>query len=185
MRLIGSRVMLRDFIPSDLDDHIRWHTTQTEWMNWDSPWRGVDDRTSPEEYAEHRLSRLKVIDEKSIRWTFELCTYPSNIHIGWMNCYCIDRFGSYSSKDRGRYALGIDIVPKEFRGQGLGAEAYELFEAYLFDFGITEIYTQTWSGNDRMMKLAEKLDYHIYHIKKHKYTLDGKKYDLITYKKEL
>lgn len=177
--------MLRDFLPSDLKDHILWQTTQTEWMQWDSPWRTKEDRTSPEEYAQHRLARLKAIDEDDIRWTFELCTYPEETHIGWMNCYCIDAFGGYSQKDRGRYALGIDVVPKEYRGLGLGTEAFELFESFLFDFGITETYTQTWSGNLRMMGLAEKLGYHIHHIKKKKYIVNGKKYDLITYKKEL
>lgn len=177
--------MLRDFISSDYNDHVIWQTTQTEWMKWDSPWRKREDRTSPLEYAEHRISRLKVIGDNDIRWTFELCTYPEQDHIGWMNCYCIDIFGGYSRKDRGRYALGIDIVPSEYRGKGLGAEAFTLFERYLFDFGITEVYTQTWSGNFRMMALAEKLDYHIYHIKRGKYTVNGDKYDLITYKKEL
>ena len=35
--------------------------------------------------------------------------------------------------------------------------ALRLFMAYLRTLGFTELYTQTWSGNERMIKLAKKL----------------------------
>ena len=134
MELIGKNAMLRDYQKSDYDDHVRWRTVDTEWKKWDAPCSDDRDAASVEEYAERRLARLKRINDDDIRWTFELCTYPEGKHIGWMNCYCIDRFCNYATKDSGRYCLGIDIVPQDQRGKGIGREAFVLFQNYLLCF---------------------------------------------------
>jgi len=33
-------LILRDMKESDIEDYVRWFTTETEWGNWDSPWEG-------------------------------------------------------------------------------------------------------------------------------------------------
>ena len=185
VKLIGEKAMLRDFIPADKFDHEVWRTTETEWQNWDAPWCTDRDLSSVAEYAENRLRRLAIIADDDIRWTFELCSYPEGKHIGWMNCYCIDRFCRYATHDTGRYALGIDIVPPSYRGRGIGAEAYKLFEDYLLDFGITQTYVQTWSGNLPMMRLAEKMGYTPYKYKKNHYVTTDGSFALVTFKKDL
>lgn len=172
--------MLRDFERSDFQDHLRWRTIETEWMNWDSPWR-ENDRVDAREYAERRLAVLRTAKDNDIRWTFEICSYPEEKHIGWSNCYCLNLFYNYSKKQTGRYALGIDIVPPEYRRRGLGSEAFRLFQEYLLEFGITRVYTQTWIGNVGMQKMAEKLGYEPVNIKKNKFSKDGKSYDVVTY----
>lgn len=184
MELIGKRVMLRDFKKSDLNDHIKWHTEDLEWEKWDSPWR-KNDRTDPQEYAERRLASLRTKKDSDIRWTFEICTYPERIHIGWTNCYCLNLFYNYSPRQTSRYALGIDIVPLEYRGKGLGKECFQLFCQYLLEFGITRIYTQTWVGNTKMERMAKSLNFEPVNLKKDKYVCDGKKYSIITYCLEL
>jgi len=185
VKLIGEKTMLRDYIPNDYYDHVAWRTTITEWQSWDAPWDDSRDISSVEEYAERRESRLKRVTDDDIRWTFEICTYPDEKHIGWMNCYCIDHFGNYATKDTGRYALGIDIVPPEYRGKGIGKEAFKLYQDFLLDFGITETYTQTWSGNTRMIALAESLGYEVYKVKKNFYKTPNGNYSRITFKLEL
>lgn len=180
MKIIGNRVMLRDYQRSDFNDHLKWRTIETEWMNWDSPWR-EDDRIDAYEYSERRLAVLGNLSDENIRWTFEICTYPEERHIGWSNCYCLNMFYNYSKKPTGRYALGIDIVPEEFRGKGLGSEAFRLFQNYLLEFGITRVYTQTWVGNTKMQKMAESLGYQPCNLKRNKFSKNNKKYDIITY----
>lgn len=180
MEIKGKRIMLRDFIESDYEDHLRWRTTETEWMKWDSPWR-VNDRVSVEDYSESRLLALKCKTDDDIRWTFEICTYPEGIHIGWSNCYCLDFFYNYSKRATSRYALGIDIVPIEYRGQGLGKEVFELFQNYLLSFGITRYYTQTWVGNKRMERMALSLGYEPINIKRNKFKSTNRKYDIVTF----
>ena len=38
MKLKYKNIILRDMEEKDLDDYIRWNTTETEWQNWDAPW---------------------------------------------------------------------------------------------------------------------------------------------------
>lgn len=33
-----SKVILRDFIESDIEKRISWETKHTEWKLWDAPW---------------------------------------------------------------------------------------------------------------------------------------------------
>jgi len=49
MRLQNDKVILRDFIKSDIDDVIRWETIETEWQLWDAPWEN-DEVFDCEEY---------------------------------------------------------------------------------------------------------------------------------------
>jgi putative hydrolase of HD superfamily len=69
---------------------------------------------------------------------------------------------SWYNKDNeeGKAAVGIDIPEKSFWGRGLGMQALELWIAYLFSvMQIDCVYTETWSGNTRMTRLAEKLGF--------------------------
>ena len=36
--LRNETAILRDFIESDIADHIRWETDETEWKLWDALW---------------------------------------------------------------------------------------------------------------------------------------------------
>ena len=65
-------------IETDIEDDIRWHTTETEWMPWDEPWN-EDDSGELIDIDEHRknihkefqeIERLK--QEDSFRWSLEI-----------------------------------------------------------------------------------------------------------------
>ena len=56
-------------------------------------------------------------------------------------------------------AIGIDICEPYLWGKGIGTNTLRAFINYYFDRGITELYTQTWSGNTRMIHCAEKLGF--------------------------
>ena len=38
-------LILRDMRESDIEDYVRWFTTETEWGSWDAPWEplGMDE----------------------------------------------------------------------------------------------------------------------------------------------
>ncbi len=42
MEIIGIRIKLRPFTKNDIADYIRWNTLETEWMEWDAPWKEND-----------------------------------------------------------------------------------------------------------------------------------------------
>lgn len=57
MEIKFENIILRDMIESDIEDYVRWFTTETEWSNTDAPWEPIEsdektERTSWREYYE-------------------------------------------------------------------------------------------------------------------------------------
>ena len=67
------------------------------------------------------------------------------------------------------------------RGKGYGYEAFRAAIEYLTEHGLKDIYTQTWSGNERMIALAKKLGFVEFKIKGGIRIVNGEKYYAITY----
>lgn len=112
-----------------------------------------------------------------------ICT-PENECIGWCTSYTIDENYTYSEKE-GKCAIGIDIPEKEQRRKGYASHALCLFIDYLLKHGEKEIYTQTWSGNERMIRLAEKIGFEECNRKPEFRTVRGEKYDGLTFQLNL
>lgn len=151
-------------IASDLADRIRWETIETEWQDWDGPW-DYEGKT-PEELAAE-LEEAVRLWEKRVACPeteepvlhFEICVNdPARTHIGWCSAYFIDRQCNISEAGE-RCAVGLAIPPTAARRRGYAAAALSLFLRYLQRCGLTDLYTQTWSGNVRMIGLAEKLGF--------------------------
>lgn len=147
MRIYNREIYLRDMNFDDIEDYIKWNTTEIEWQNWDAPWES-EENFDIEAYKDNLIRKLNT-ELPPIRRRFEICLID-NTHIGWMNSYHI-----VGNKDK--LAIGIDIPSNEFRGKNLGEFSFSLFISYLLSSSeITEIYTETWSGNIRMTNLAKK-----------------------------
>lgn len=143
-------IILRDLIPQDLADHKRWLTTETQWMEWDAPWE-EDDPEFNQSYLK-RLERKLTYPLPAIRSTLEIC-HSSGAHIGMVNAYLIN-------KDSSKLAVGITLRESRFWGGGLGSQAFLLWLAYQFKAtGRQRVYCETWSGNIRMIKLAQKCNF--------------------------
>lgn len=80
-------------------------------------------------------------------------------------------------------AAGITIFHPEFWGQGIGKEALALWIDFLFRYRpeIARLDLQTWSGNERMMNLAEKLGFKLEGRFRKARIVDGEYYDSIQY----
>lgn len=185
MKLYNDQIILRDFIERDILEYIYWATTETEWQLWDAPWEheGGDKNFSSKKFEDAKLDMLsKPNDENKIRNRFEICINDSiESHIGWTSSYYIDKNYEYTT-DEGMYAIGIDIPNISFRKKGYATEALNLFIDYLISEGVKEIYTQTWSGNERMIGLAKKLGFEECHRIEKKHWVRGKVYDSLTFK---
>ena len=53
---------------------------------------------------------------------------------------------------------------------------------YLYSKGINDIYTETWSGNIRMIRIAEKVGFKVCRINRGACPVNGKIYDGYTFK---
>lgn len=187
MEIRYKNIVLRRERLSDIDDQVRWHTAETDWAKWDAPWESEEDIRNFDE-EKFRLEEAEFLEkpEPEIRTRFEIET-EEGIHIGSVSLYYTDEDFCWipKSEDSGEKkhftAVGIDIRESSFCGKGFGRAALEAYIGYLLEKGITEILTQTWSGNFRMIKLAEKLGFREIRRKKDYRTVRGEKYDGLTF----
>jgi RimJ/RimL family protein N-acetyltransferase len=149
----GQLVILRDRIASDVDVFLHWRT-HGEWRLWDAPWEGGGDALTPEgelEYRELFASRLEE-DAPSPRQRAVITT-ANGKPLGWVNRYAPE----HSPED---WHLGIDICEDEYLNRGFGTEALWLWLDYLFgNSDVHRISLGTWSFNERMMRVAEKVGF--------------------------
>lgn len=183
-----NKIVLRDITKQDIEDYIKWDTTDREWQDWDAPW--LKEETPKEKTA--RISKLlsekyiqaALYDEltNSVRKRFEICINNNEqTHIGWVNRYYIDE--NFQHTQEGKYvAVGLDIPPIIARGNGYGYDALVCFISYLLSNNIENIYTQTWSGNLRMIRLAEKVGFTECNRIVGMRVVNGVKYDALTFK---
>ena len=188
--LKGKGIILRDFIESDIEKRIYWETVENEWQLWDGPWEY--EGLTYEEKEENLNSYIKTmrrwveydknLASDAIRYRYQIVIDNENQdYIGWCSAYCIDEDCNYTEEDK-LLAVGIDIPDSKERGKGYGAQALCMFIKYLLDKGIDDIYTQTWSGNERMIHIAEKIGFEEYRRKKEFRLVRGKKYDGLTFR---
>ena len=158
MILKDDTVLLRDFKREDIAKRIEWETEKTEWQLWDGPWEY--EGLTEEQKKENLQKYIKALEE----WA-AICESLSD--------------------EMPRKSFQVCLPEESARGKGLATHALRLFMAYLRTLGFTELYTQTWSGNERMIGLAEKLGFTECCRKPKLRTVRGQQYDGLTFRKEL
>ena len=189
MQIKFENIILRDMIESDIDDYVRWFTTETEWSKTDAPWEPIEpdaetERVSWQEYYES----VKDLPDDVRRWKFEI--EWNGRHIGWVSSYMMNERYEWIGADTIQpdqtvyRAIGIDICEPDAWGKGVGTNALRAFMNYYFENGVDELYTQTWSGNTRMIRSAAKLGF----AECNRYIgireVEGKTYDALTFRLE-
>lgn len=162
-------IVLRDMREADIDDDIRWNTVETKWALWDAPWEMETElpKFDPAAYREKMLANLSKPKEGA-RWSLEVDT-AEGVHIGSVSSYLIDenyewvRLSDVLPGQKVWHTLGIEINDSRFWGRGLGTQALAAYISYHLDNGFTELCLQTWSGNVRMIRTAEKLGFVVCH----------------------
>lgn len=165
MEIRYRNIVLRDYRESDIEDDIRWSTVETQWALWDAPWETEEELASfdPQKFREEELAALEK-PLQGLRWSLALDT-AAGVHIGGVNAYLIDEsFQWVREKDLGpgqksAPALGIEVNESSYWGKGLGTQGLAAYIRYFLDNGYDELYLQTWSGNTRMVRSAEKLGF--------------------------
>lgn len=186
MKIVYKDIILRDYQESDIENDIRWMTVETAWHDWDAPWKAEKAfrEFNPAKFRQRMMDRLaKGPDENGFRYTFEIET-KEGVHIGGVNTYFLDRQYKWKPRDEGGclHTLGIGIHESAYWHKGLGTQALTAFIKYYIDHGITDLYTETWSGNYPMVALAEKLGFEVCLREKDYRRFEGELYDGLTFK---
>lgn len=179
-------IILRDYKEEDIADDIRWMTEEIVWHEWDAPWEAEEDfkNFDAEKYYENAMKKLK--DKKSnneFRWKFEIDT-KEGAHIGGVNSYLIDEEYNWKPASQGGclHTLGIDICESSYWYKGYGTQAFAAFINYHISSGVTDIYTQTWSGNYPMIAMAEKIGFEECNRVTNSRIVRGNSFDGLTFK---
>ena len=156
---ITDRLILRDYQISDIENDIWWNTGHRPWMDWDAPWEAVE--LEPESFRAERLAFIAA-KKSEPRWRLEI--EAEGVRIGFVSSYRIgEDYGDISAeeaKTKPWYrAVGIDLLDDRYWGRGYGSLALRGWLRYLLDSGLPELFLQTWSGNERMIHVAEKLGF--------------------------
>ena len=181
-------IILRDFKESDMKTRMSWETTETEWQKWDSPWEfegltGVAKQDRLQEVRRRMQDWVThPVSEQEKRKRFQIETREAEPkYIGWVASYCITDHYIFTRNATSRCAIGIDIPERTARGHGYAYQALYLFIEYLLKHGETDLYIQTWSGNERMIHIAEKMGFVECGRRKNTRSVRGRSYDALTF----
>lgn len=167
-------IKLKKFEDQDLKKIKEWYTDITEWKLWDAPWEEVE--YDEEKQRMHRRQKTENLP------CFEYEIIYEKKHVGWISAYYMTDDFKYNGLEKtNNIAIGIDIPDESMRGKGIGVRAIKKYLKYFKGLGYSKIYTQTWSGNYRMIHVAEKVGFKEINRFKKIRIVNGKKYDALTF----
>lgn len=182
MEIFYDGIVLRDPVPGDIDDEIRWMNTDTAWQRADMPWLETE-RVDPDALREEMAAMMNAPRDTGPRQRLEIAA--EGRHAGFVTAYRPE--GSLpEGAGEARYpdaALGIEICEKDLWGRGIGPRALAAFMEYRRRFGEKRFLLETWSGNARMLRCAAKLGFRETRRERGAYAVDGVPYDAILMEK--
>lgn len=154
-------IVLRHMKESDIEDWVYWNTEETAWMDWDGP----DLQSEEFDEASFREECKQELDapKEEFRNFYEMDAFGT--HVGMVSSYPTAADFSHMSWKQARetgefwFTLGICICESSFWNKGLGNQALTAFCCHFLNHGKTNLRLQTWSGNVRMVRCAEKIGF--------------------------
>ncbi|MBY6036663.1 GNAT family N-acetyltransferase [Fictibacillus nanhaiensis] len=148
IKIVGKKIELREASQQDLDELYYWRFEETEQAakKWNGPYIPEPFMTK-EEFHKSWKTNYEILP--CIPST--LIIVSGEVFVGTVSSYWVD-------KNTNWLETGIVLYDKTFWNGGYGTEAYKLWIDFLFRS--TELHRlgmSTWSGNVRMMKVAEKI----------------------------
>lgn len=168
-KLEGSKVVLRKTTNDDLVElyQLIYGEQNPEWKKWDAPYFSLA-------YKKFDVFQEEIIEEiESEKPCPRMIIQANNQMIGTVSYY-------WEHKASNWLEIGIVIYKPDFWNGGYGTEALQLWIEYLFEeLPLVRVGLTTWSGNTRMIKVAEKLGMQLEGRLRKCRLYDGKYYDSI------
>ena len=153
MQLLGKQIVLRDWLESDLPVYQSWMSNDHEWKQFDGPYFVMDESKVPERIGRLRQA-IAAAEWSNPRQRLPIADRATNAFIGMVSRY-------WESEETKWLSVGISIYDPAHWSGGRGFEALGLWSDYLLHEmpELVRLGLGTWSGNGRMMRLAEKLGF--------------------------
>jgi len=152
--LTGNKISLRDWQLSDLPHYTHWLQPGHKWQFFDGPYYPKPKSENIPNIISD-LKRSMPHDATVIpRRRLVIANLKNDEFIGLVSWY-------WQSRETNWLSVGIAIHDEAQWGQGFGYEALGLWCSYLFQTmpTIVRLDLRTWSGNNGMMHLAQKLGF--------------------------
>lgn len=166
----GRKIELIKNTQENLDELYYWRFEEKEQeaKKWNGPYIPEQQMTK----KEHREQWLYE-EDISTAVPASLVIRAEGKVIGYVGAYWVD-------KNTNWLETGIVIYDKDYWNGGYGSEAYKLWIDFLFEFtGLHRLGMSTWSGNERMMKVAERVGMTVEARIRNARTVEGQYFDAI------
>lgn len=169
-------ILIRELGIKDLEDYFYLNHPSREFHKYNGPYYG---KSNEEELRKHivGLKLLLLKGEKNVLKNKKIIVNKDTDEIiGQVNWY-------WKSQETHWMEIGIVIFNDAYWGQGIGYKALSIWIDEIFDQNpkIIRIGLSTWSGNERMMKLAEKMNFKKEAVYRKARIVDNQYYDSVSY----
>ena len=171
-----NKIILRELELKDLEDYLDWTQPSREYHKYNGPYFKKSSEEEQKEYVEDLKIQLKKGEKNVLSNKKIIANFESDEIIGEVNWY-------WKSEETLWMEVGLVIFNENYWGCGIGYEALILWIDEIFDCNsdLVRIGLSTWSGNIRMIKLAEKLELKKEAVYRKARIVDGKYYDSVSF----
>ena len=172
----ATNLVIREIEVKDLDDYLYWNHPSREFHKYNGPYYGRKNKKELEEYIEELRVSLENGEKDVLKNKKIIADEETDEIIGQVNWY-------WKSQETLWMEVGIVIFNENYWGKGIGYNALRLWIDEIFEERpeLIRIGLSTWSGNLRMMKLAEKLGLKKEAVYRKARIVDNEYYDSVSY----
>jgi len=148
INIVGQKIVLKEATQQELEELYYWKYEEKEQAakKWNGPYI-PETRITKEEFLNSWANDYEI----TVNTPQTLIILVEDRVVGTVGSYWVD-------KNTNWLETGIVIYDKKYWNGGYGTEAYKLWIDFLFKTtGLHRLGMSTWSGNIRMIKVAEKL----------------------------
>ena len=176
MKISGKKIILRNWQLQDLERYAHWEMPGHKWQNFNGPYFPRIKAENVPSMIQELRGRIETNEWEPVPKQTPIASKSENKLIGTVNWYWIGQETNW-------LAIGIVVYDPAAWGQGIGYEALGLWCDYLWAVmpAIVRLDLRTWSGNGRMMRLAERLGFQEEARFRKARIVDGKYYDGMGY----
>ncbi|UUV18293.1 GNAT family N-acetyltransferase [Fusobacteria bacterium ZRK30] len=170
-----TNIKLRKLEIKDLESYLELNRPEREFHKYNGPYfEKLTLKDLNEEVENYRKKFLN--GEEDVKSGKMIVDADNDELIGALNSY-------WKSKETLWMEFGILIFNENYWGKGIGYDALKIWITELFNENpqIVRLGLTTWSGNERMMKLSEKLGMKKEATYRNARILDNKYYDSVSY----
>ena len=169
-------IVIRELEMKDLEDYLYWNNPSREFQKYNGPYYEKGSEEELKEYIEELKAQLAKGEKNVLVNKKIIADRDTDEIIGQVNWY-------WKSEETLWMEIGVVIFNENYWGQGLGYKAMRMWIDETFDQNpkLIRVGISTWSGNKRMIKLAEKLGLKKEAVYRKARIVEGLYYDAVSY----